>query len=148
MGRVTWQQLEVGGGGVAAADILDGFQTFAVTTAATTVIAVPAGRTWQGNVAISCAVDNTAAAVPTGAAVAVVSTAGAGVTPAAGSYIRCDALAGGGAAGGTVGEQASATMVVPFVVVAPVGNVVQIQATATIAGSGGQVSVSAIGALL
>lgn len=129
------------------ADILDGLQTFAATTAATTVITVPAGRTWVGTIAISCACSNAGANAVAAVATGVVSTAGAGVIPAAGSYLRCDAQAGANVAAGTVGDSGDNFLSSPFQVVAPVGNAVQVQATATIAGTAGQVSVSAIGAL-
>lgn len=131
----------------ASPDVLAGFQTFAATTGATTVISVPAGRTWVGQVAITCAVQNAAAALAAGQATGVVSTAGAGVVPAAGNYVRCDAVAGANAATGTVGDSGDNSVVVNMVVVAPAGNPVQVQATSTIAGTGGQVSVSAIGLL-
>lgn len=134
-------------GGGQAATITDGFQTFAATTGATTVVAVPAGRTWNGTITITCACQNAGANAATAQATGVVSTAGAGVTPAAGNYIRCDALAGANVAAGTVGDSGDNFTSVPFTVVAPAGNPVQIQAAATITGSGGQVSVSAIGAL-
>jgi hypothetical protein len=131
----------------AAADILSGFQTFAATTAATTVITVPAGRTWVGTVSVSVACQNAGANAATAQATGVVSVAGAGVTPAAGNYFRCDALAGANVAAGTVGDSGDNFLSSPFAVVAPVGNSVTVQAAATITGSGGQVSASAIGAL-
>lgn len=148
MGRVSWQDLETSAGGPAAADVLDGFQTFAATGGPTTVITVPQGRTWSGTVTISCATQNAGANAVTGQATGVVSTAGAGVTPVAGNYLRCDALAGANVAAGTVGDSGDNFLSSPFVVVAPVANAVTVQATATIAGSGGQVSVSAIGNLV
>ena len=128
-------------------DILDGLQTFAATAAATTVITVPAGRTWTGTIAISCACQNAGANAATAQATGIVSTAGAGVLPAAGNYLRCDALAGANVAAGTVGDSGDNFLSSPFTVVAPLGNAVTVQAAATVAGSGGQVSVSAIGAL-
>jgi hypothetical protein len=122
-----------------AATVLAGFQTFAATTGATTVITVPAGRTWSGWVSLSVTVANAGANAVAAAATGTLTTAGAGVTPAAGTYLRCDAFAGANVAAGTVGDQDASTVSMPFVVAAPAGNPVTLQATATIAGSAGQV---------
>jgi hypothetical protein len=134
-------------GPTAAADILSGFQTFAATTAATTLITIPAGRTWVGTISVSVACQNAAANAATAQATGVVTTAGAGVTPAAGSYFRCDALAGANVAAGLVGDSGDNFLSSPFTVAAPVGNSVTVQVAATVSGSSGQVSASAIGAL-
>lgn len=131
----------------AAADILDGFITGNATAGAANLIVVPAGRTWTGTITISCACQNAGANAAVAQATGVVSTAGAGVTPAAGSWLRCDALAGANVAAGTVGDSGDNFLSSPFTVVAPQGNAVQVQAAITITGSGGQVSVSAVGAL-
>ena len=133
----------------AAADMLSGHQAFVATVGATTVITVPAGRTWVGAVALACDVALAAAVVTTGRAFAQVTTAGTGVTPAAGTYLSCEARAGANAATGTVGSQESTSLVVPdFYVAAPAGNAVTLQMSATITGTDGRVSVSAIGRLL
>jgi hypothetical protein len=133
----------------AAADIVAGHQAFTATTPATTVITVPAGRTWRGSVSLTCAVTNQAAATGTANALGVVTTAGVGVTPAAGTYVSCEARAGGNAATGTVGSQGNDSLTVPeMVVVAPAGNAVTLAVAATIAGSNGRVACSAIGRLL
>jgi hypothetical protein len=132
---------------ISAADILAGFQTFAATTAATTVITVPAGRTWVGTVSISVACSNAGANAVAAVATGLVTTAGAGATPAAGSYLRCDAQAGANVAAGTVGDSGDNFLSSPFILVAPTGNAVTLQATATIAGTAGQVSVTAVGTL-
>lgn len=143
MGRTSGGQA----GNANAANVLSGFQTFAATTAATTVITIPAGRTWRGTVSISVACQNAGANAATAQATGLVTTAGAGVIPAAGSYFRCDALAGANVAAGTVGDSGDNFLSSPFTVVAPAANPVTIQATATVTGSGGQVSVTATGAL-
>ena len=130
-----------GGGGIPLA----GLQSFAATTAATTVIVVPAGQTWSGVVTVNCATTVAAAAVVAGQATGIISTAGAGVVPAAGNYFRVDALAGANAAGGTVGSDAANTGTITLTVTAPAANPVQVQAAATIAGTAGQVNVTAAG---
>ena len=134
-------------GVTAAADIVTGYQGFSATTANTTVVTIPAGRTWVGTVSVECACQEAAAGTVTAQATGIITTAGTGVTPAAGTYGRCDALAGANAATGTVGTDATATLQFPLTVVAPGGNAVQIQASATIAGTGGQVNVTASGTL-
>lgn len=129
------------------ADILDGMLTFSATTGNTGLITVPAGRTWSGVITIQCAATVTAAGTVAGQATGVVLTAGVGAIPAAGNWIRCDALAGANAAGGTVGADASATVTTPFTAQAPVGNSINISANTTIAGGPGQVNYTAVGAL-
>lgn len=133
----------------AAADIVAGHQAFTATTAATTVITVPAGGTWRGSISLSCDASRVAAATTAAQALGEVTIAGAGSTPAAGTYVSCEARAGANAATGTTGTQAANTVTVPeFVVVAPAGNAVTVQATATIDATNGRVSCSAIGRLL
>lgn len=148
MGRVSWQTLETGQGGPAAADVLVGFQTFAATTGATTVIQVPAGRTWQGTVAVNCAAAEAGAGAVQAQATCVLTTAGAGVTPAAGTIARVSAYAGANVAGGTVGSDASTSQAIPLTIVAPAANAVQLQAATTQAGTVSEVNVTAAGNLL
>lgn len=131
----------------AAANVLAGFQSFSVSTAATTVITVPAGRTWVGTLAITCACLEAAAGTAAPQATGIVTTAGVGVTPAAGTYLRCDALGGSNLAGGTAGTGGNNAVATPFVVVAPGGNSVTVQAASTCVGTGTVVSVTAIGLL-
>ena len=131
-----------------AADILAGRQAFTATTAATTLITVPAGRTWVGEVGASCASSVAAANATAGQALAEISTAGTGVTPAAGVYFGVDALQGANSATGTVGGGAANFGSMPLVVIAPVGNGVTVQAACTIAGTGGRVAAYASGALV
>jgi len=135
-------------GAPVAANILVGFQSFTSTTGATTVITVPAGRTWQGTVAVSCACQTVAATATAGQARAVISVAGAGATPAAGTVGACEAKNGANAATGTVGTQAANSVTFPLVVIAPGGNAVTVQVATTIAGTAGVVDVSASGALV
>lgn len=132
-------------GGIDPGDILNGFQTFAATTAATTIITIPAGETWQGNIFVSCAAGEVGAGAAQPQATAIISTAGAGAIPAAGNWIRVDAVAGANVAAGTVGDGATNAATIPFVAVAPAGNSITIQAASTNVGTFSQVSVSAIG---
>ena len=131
----------------AAANVLDGFNTTNATQAATTLITVPAGRTWVGTVTINCTAFANAASAVGATGTGIISTAGAGVTPVAGNYLRCDASVGGNAAGGTVGDGDANNTTSPMVVAAPAGNSVTIQIASTVAGAAGQVSASAIGLL-
>lgn len=135
-------------GAPAVANVTDGFQSFAATTAATTLVTVPAGRTWSGWIVMSAACVNAAANAVAAQATGVISVAGAGATPAAGNWIELDALAGANAAAGTVGDGGNSAVAVPFSVVAPGGNSVTIQLASTQAGTTSKVSASAIGALI
>lgn len=130
-----------------ATDIVAGLLSHTSTTSAATIVTVAAGRTWVGSVTISCDVGVAAASATAGQALGIVSTAGTGVVPAAGTYIACEARAGANAATGTVGSSGSNSITVPFTVVAPVGNVVTIQGASTIAGTNGRVDYSAAGVL-
>lgn len=114
------------------ANILAGFQTFGASGGPTTIITVPAGRTWVGTISASASTDEVAAGAIAGQALMVVTTAGAGVVPAAGTILACQALAGANAATGLSGTQgANTTGPIPFTIVAPAGNAVTVQATFT-----------------
>lgn len=132
----------------AVANVLDGFQTFGATTAATTIITIPQGRTWVGTITVSCSCLNIAAQAGNAQALGVVTVAGVGVTPPAGSVFAVQALAAANAAGGTVGSQGMNTGATPLTVIAPAGNAVTIQIAATGGGSSMRVDCSAIGVLL
>jgi hypothetical protein len=134
-------------GTIMAANILDGVQTFTATTAATTIITVPATRTWIGNILVSCAVANAAANAVAAEARGTVSVAGAGATPAAGTLFEVECLAGANAATGTVGDQAANSATIRAVIIAPGGNAVTVQLASTVTGTSGRVSASAIGEL-
>lgn len=132
---------------VASADVLTGRGVFVVTTAATTLITVPAGRSWSGTVgaSVSCAV--TAASATAGQATATFTTAGAGAVPAPGTHFAVDALVGANAATGTTGAGASNFGSAPLRVVAPAGNAVTIAVAATCSGSSARVDAFAVGSL-
>lgn len=99
-----------------AASILAGV----ATTNGGTIITVPAGQTWMGTVTLSASV----LVAVGGAAVSAsarVSTAGTGVLPAAGDYLRLDLgapAAGTALAGSSANNGVAGTMVVT----APSGN--------------------------
>lgn len=132
----------------AAADVVAGRQASTATTAATTLVTVPAGRTWVGEVGASVSVSVAAAAATAGRASAEISTAGAGATPAAGVYLGVDALTGANATTGTVGTQAANYACAPWTVVAPAGNAVTIQVATTHTGTTSRVDAYAVGALV
>lgn len=91
------------------------------TASGNTIITIPAGRVWQGTVVISAnvLVGINAAAV---SASARISTAGAGVTPAAGDYIRLDIGAPITAVSALTGTSASGFISGVMLVAAPSGN--------------------------
>jgi hypothetical protein len=130
-----------------AANILNGFGSFAATTAATTLITVPATRTWVGTVGLSVASAIAAASTVAGQARGVITVAGTNVTPAAGTVMAAEAKAGANAAAGTVGSSADHSASMPLVVVAPAGNAVTVQVTSTVAGTAGVVDAWASGVL-
>ena len=90
------------------------------TSNAATIITIPAGRTWMGTVTISAS----AVVAVAGAAInasARVSTAGSGVIPATGDYIRLDL---GAPASGTAltGTASNSSISSPLTVSAPATN--------------------------
>lgn len=129
-------------------DILMGRLTFTATTAATTLITVPAGRTWVGHVGASVACALTAAVTNAGRASAVISTAGTGVTPAAGDVFGVDALSGANAATGVVGNGSANSGSMPLTVAAPAGNSVTVQVACTCTGTTSRVDAYASGQLV
>lgn len=140
--------LPTSSGATTAANVLTGYQTFAVTTVATTVLTVPAGRTWVGQVGAACACAVVAGSATVGQARAVFTTAGAGVTPAAGAILAAEAKAGANAATGTTGSNGSRAVQAPFTIVAPVGNAVTVQVTTTQSGTSSVVDAWCTGALV
>lgn len=128
------------------AEVASGHLAHTATTAAADILVVAAGKTWRGTVSICCDVGIAAASSTAGQALGVVTTAGTDVTPAAGTYLSCEARCGANAATGTVGGAGNNSVAVPdFVVIAPAGNSVSLQGTTTIAGTAGRVSYSANG---
>lgn len=144
-----------GGGGIAqaanavvAANVLNGNQNIAATQAATTIITVPAGRTWVGTVGASCSVEEDAAGTVAGRARCIFSISGANATPAAGNVFAVEARAGANAVGGTVGGEAQNFGWMPLTVIAPAGNSVAVQVATSQSGTNTQVDAFASGALL
>jgi hypothetical protein len=92
------------------------------TSNAATIITIPAGKTWVGTIVLSASV-----AVASGGATinasARVSTAGTGVVPAAGDYVRVDLSAPASVAAG-LGTGATQDIQSPMIVTAPAGNTV------------------------
>lgn len=129
----------------APADIIVGFLSHTASAGPSTLLTVPAGRTWIGTLAVAVAVDNAGANAVEGRARAVIATAGTGVVPAAGTIFACEAKAGANVLGGTVGSQGNNKLEVRAVVQAPAGNAVTLTLTSTIAGTAGVVDASAIG---
>lgn len=130
-----------------AADIRNGRVAVAATTAATTLLTVPAGRTWVGEVGASVACTTYPNGTTAGLASAVISTAGAGVTPAAGNVFGVDAMTAQNLSTGGSGIGNSNFGSMPLTVVAPAENDVTIQVAATITGTAGRVDAFASGKL-
>lgn len=147
MGGFPAENVPVSIAPILPANILTGFQVFTSTTAATTVITVPAGRTWVGTVLVSCGVQNAAALASAGEARGTVSVAGGGATPAAGTLFEIECVVGANAAAGTVGDGDNNSGSLPFVIAAPAANAVTVQLASVVTGSGGRVSAAAAGLL-
>lgn len=133
----------------AAANVLDGTLSQANVGGATTstLLTVPAGRTWRGEVAMAVAAQCPAASATTAFVDAVLNTAGTGVTPAAGAIAQLRAIAGINAAAGTVGTSGHNNIRVPVTIIAPAGNSVTLTVTAT-GGGANKTDSSALGELL
>jgi hypothetical protein len=121
------------------ADILCGLQT----SNGATLITIPAGRIWSGIVTVSA----TALVASSGAAVSAnarVSTAGTGVVPGAGDYVRLD-LAAPASVLSAVGTASNSSISAPLIVSAPSGNSVALVLNTTNVNTA---SASACGVLL
>jgi hypothetical protein len=104
-----------------ASYILSNAVTATNTTTPQTLLTIPAGRTWVGSIAL--AATNSAASGAT--AIASISTAGTGVTPAAGALLKvhCSTV------GTTAGLASQNNEIGPVTVVAPTGNSVTLTLT-------------------
>lgn len=107
------------------ADILAGL----ATSNSGTIITIPAGRTWSGTVTLSASVLVTTAGAAVNAS-ARVSTAGTGVVPTAGDYVRLD-IAAPISATALNGTSGVGSVSAPLLVSAPVGNSVTLVLNAT-----------------
>ncbi len=90
------------------------------TSSGSTIITIPAGRTWQGYVTLSAAVGNASAGVAISAS-ARVSTAGTNVVPSAADYLRVDLYVAASAAV-SPGNNESGHVTTQMTVRAPAGN--------------------------
>lgn len=131
-----------------AADVLGAVATVTATGGPTTLITIPAGRTWVGTVAVNVSAANAAANATAGRALGYISTAGTNVTPAAGALIAVDARCGANAATGTVGSQSSNSDRQNVVVIAPAGNDVTLTIQTVVTGTAGVAQFSAWGRLV
>lgn len=132
-----------------AADILGASHEVANgTITATTLITIPAGRTWVGTLAINVTASTAAASTANAFVQGIFSVAGTNATPAAGNYLLVSALTGANAATGTVGTQNANYSAIPFVAVAPAGNSITIQyAVPNATGTNTDVNFAAFGVL-
>lgn len=101
----------------AAADIVSGSATVTNSVTETTVVTIPAGRTWHGTVHLSVYFTGTASAT---VKFAHVRTLGTGVSPSAGTILHRVNMGSNNGSSDTSG---------PFYVSAPVGNAVTITVT-------------------
>lgn len=135
-------------GTVAAADILCGRIATTATTAATTLITIPAGRTWTGTIGASVALSIAAGTTTAGQASAQLSVSGTNATPTPGIYLGVDARVGAPLATSTTGAQSSNFASAPITAIAPAGNAITIQVATTNVGTAALVDVFALGKLL
>lgn len=130
----------------AAASILAASQSYTATQAATTIITIPAGNVWVGEVSISASVGVVAASATAGQALGIVTTVGAGTTPAAAQVFDCQALAGANAATGVTGSNGNNSCRLAMIINCASGTCTIAGAT-TQAGTASRVSFSAAGRL-
>lgn len=118
-----------------AANVLSNGVTVAAA-GSTTLLTIPAGRTWVGSVEAAIAAQNPPVTA-TGTAGARISTTGAGVTPAAGvPYVAADVILAATVAGALSGVNANESADTPnLVVVAPGGNAVTLSLDVSTAGT-------------
>lgn len=137
--------LHVGPPNTPSGSVLCGTVAQTSTTSATTIVTVAAGKTWVGTISASVDVGEAAAGTAAGQSLVTITTAGTNVTPAAGTYLDCEARAGANAATGTVGSQGANFCTLPFTVIAPAGNTVTIQGASIQAGTNSRASMMACG---
>lgn len=124
----------------AGADLLSGGASVANSTTQTTIITVPAGRTWRGSISVS--LNNIGGANST-FNTAVITTLGAGAFPAAGTNIMTLASNAKGQTGGDVSRTIN-----DIHVIAPGGNSVTITVQLSLAVATLRVDANANGVLL
>jgi hypothetical protein len=107
-----------------AADVLDG-QAQRPSAGTTTILTVPAGRTWVGEVGLSLSASNEPVTA-TGLVTAEIATAGVGVTPPAGQNCAVSVALPSTVTGALSGVSGTAQNVMPLTVIAPAGNAVTI----------------------
>ena len=132
----------------ATQDILSGRKAFTVTTATpTTVITIPAGRTWTGQIGASVTCSVAAGSAISGQATAQIAVGGANSAPAPGIYLGVDTRVGTALATSVNGSQSANFASSSFIVAAPVGNSVNIEVTTVNSGTVALVDVFALGKL-
>lgn len=131
-----------------AANILNARVQTTSTTAATDLITIPAGRTWKGVLAASCASSVIAGSATAGSAAVSFSTAGTNVVPAAGIIFTVDCRVGANNVTGLDGAGAANFGSLPVVIIAPAGNAVTVQYATTNTGTLAITAATAFGMLL
>ncbi|TFD58049.1 hypothetical protein E3T43_07325 [Cryobacterium sp. Hh7] len=129
-------------------DIVSGRKSFSITTVATTLVTIPAGRTWSGQIGASVSCSVAAGTTVPGLASAQISIAGTSSAPAAGIYLGVDARAGAGLSSSANGAQSANFASVPIVIAAPAANSVSVQVASTTSGTSALVDAFALGKLL
>ena len=129
-------------------DILCGNQATLVTIPATTLITIPAGRTWSGQIGATVSCTVAAGSTTAGIAQVIFSVSGTNVNPATGSYFGIDAHTGASSATSVMGTQAANFGSSPFTISAPPENSVTLQITTTNSGSSSYVNSFALGKLI
>ena len=131
-----------------ASEIISGRQAFTATTAATTLITIPAGRTWSGQIGASVTCSVAAGTTIPGQASAQISVSGTGAVPIAGIYLGVDTRVGSGLATSVNGAQSANFASAPIIICAPAGNTVTVQVASTNTGTVALVDAFALGKLL
>ena len=144
----TPYSLPVAASAPATADIISGRQAFIITTAATTLITIPAGRTWYGQIGASVTCSVAAGSTVPGQASAQISIVGTGAVPTPGIYLGVDTRTGAALSTSVNGAQSANFGSAPIIIAAPAANSVSVQVTSTNSGTSALVDAFALGKLL
>jgi hypothetical protein len=129
------------------ANILQGRLGATTNQVAVTLLTIPAGRIWVGQLTIGCAASDNAATTTIASSICTIAVAGAGSIPAAGTIFSLGALSGGNTATGLTASSASNAATISVVVAASTAGPVTITGTITVAGDNSRGDLTAYGLL-
>lgn len=132
---------------IVAANIVSGYAQTGSSGGPTTLLTIPAGRSWKGWIGLTCTAENAAAATGVGVARITISL-DANSTPAPGNIMYCEAKVAPNAAGGTTGDTSNNAVAMEHVISASSAGAVNVQYTTVVgSSSAGSAAVMASGML-